>query len=366
MNILVVGDLHFKEKGIRRYQKMSEEIISVIKQHQDQIDAVVLLGDTLHKHEQSHQVPFDMANNFIIDISNLKHVYLIIGNHDMINNSIFLTDKHFFNPLKRLPNITVVDYPTEALIKGNKIALIPYVYPGRFFEALEKLPISFKDYRVIFGHQEIYNAKMGAIRSDTGDKWLSEYPLLISGHIHEHDILQPNMIYTGTPIQHTFGDNPNKGIFLFSFPECEDGYTMKKITLNVPIKKIFKMNAEEVTHFDAPEGLDAKIIIKDTIEAFNALIKKGFIEDLESKNITVVHENTDNVDKSEFCYIPKEERKNFRRILYDEIKDDPSLKEAFIRTFGIIDDDHREPISDHQEPLEKKDQRKKKIIKIKQ
>lgn len=170
MSLLIIGDLHFKERGVKRYSKMTQEILEYISKNSSEIDGVILLGDILHKHEQSHQVPFDMACNFILEVSKLKQVFCIIGNHDLVNNSCFLTDKHFFNPLKNLPNIEIIDTPKEFDIDFLKIGLIPYVYPGRFHEAISKLPNDISKYNAIFAHQEIYQCKMGAIRSQVGDK----------------------------------------------------------------------------------------------------------------------------------------------------------------------------------------------------
>lgn len=113
------------------------------------------------------------------------------------------------------------------------------------------------------------------------------------------------------------------------------------------------MNADEALMFDMSEGVaDIKIVIKDSIECFNSLIKKGVIEELESRNVTVVHENIEQHTEKDFYCLTKEEKRNFRRIIYEEVRDDPLLSNTFVRIFGTID--------------ETPQKKKKKIIKIKQ
>ena len=49
------------------------------------------------------------ANSFLIDLSKLRKTYVLIGNHDRINNNVFLTDEHPFTGLKGETNIVIVD-----------------------------------------------------------------------------------------------------------------------------------------------------------------------------------------------------------------------------------------------------------------
>jgi len=86
-------------------------------------------------------------------------------------------------------------------------------------EALQTIENPYNDVTCYFAHQEIIGAKMGAIVSKEGDVWPAENSLMISGHIHDYDMLQPNMIYTGTPLMHGVGDKDDKTVSMFTFDE---------------------------------------------------------------------------------------------------------------------------------------------------
>lgn len=290
IRILLIGDPHFKEKGIKRYKQMSEDICKYAYEKKPHL--IVILGDTLHKHESAHEAAFNMAYDMIIELSRAHEVVLLIGNHDYCNNQQFLTDKHFFNPLKKIANITVVDKPTHIEKLGFSFGFCPYVYPGRFHEALstyftaEKL----REQDIIFAHQEILGVQMGSIKSEIGDPWPSDYPFLICGHIHEYNELQDNVIYVGTPIQHNFGDGSNKGIYLLHLDE--ESYEFERLQLNVPLKKVIRTTADKVKNLKVPENAEVKVVISCTISEYSKLERLGIIEDLENRNVVVVHEDS--------------------------------------------------------------------------
>ena len=74
----------------------------------------------------------------------------------------------------------------------------------------------------IFAHQEFRGCKMGKEISK-GDEWNAEYPLVISGHIHDYQIVGKNILYPGSSIQHTYTETHNKRIWLVDWDkECEN------------------------------------------------------------------------------------------------------------------------------------------------
>lgn len=106
--------------------------------------------------------------------------------------------------------------------KVRRVAFCPYVPPGRFAEALGLLPCSLDSINLIFAHQEFRNAKLGAFLSETGDEWPVTNPYVVSGHIHQYDLLQPNLLYVGTPLQLAFADSDKKVLLamdLFNEPD---------------------------------------------------------------------------------------------------------------------------------------------------
>ena len=111
--ILCLGDLHFSSSTVTHTDILHEQIISKIIPHIGTNLKVVLLGDILHNHEKIFTTSFNRALNFIRDICehpNVSKVYLHIGNHNLINNTQFLTDNHPFNACKNWNKLIVVDH----------------------------------------------------------------------------------------------------------------------------------------------------------------------------------------------------------------------------------------------------------------
>lgn len=327
--VLTIGDPHFKSRGISRYQSMSDEIIK----HATYVrpDAIVILGDTLHTHESANQKPFNMACNMIRELSRISLTIVLIGNHDYKNNTAYLSDEHFFNPLKHWDNVIIVDKAMDIQIGKYTFAACPYVYPGRFMEALSThfTEDTLRQCRAVFGHQEIRNVQMGSIKSEIGDIWEDDLPLLITGHIHEYCDLKHNVIYTGTPIQHCYGDGTDKGIYVFTFSDTN--FEMQQIVLDVPMKRIYKVTIDEFEALELDANVEAKIIVQCTPEEYRSAEKSGLIQWFRDQGATVIHEDT-----TKRTSIPSvSPSKPFLEIVYDQIKQDKQLVDVYADIFTI-------------------------------
>ena len=182
LKVIVIGDQHFKIDNVQEVDIFISKITSLIKEKKP--DFIVLLGDLLDTHERIHSVPLNRAYKFIDNMRNISKTYILVGNHDMSDNQQFMTDNHWLNGLKEWNNVVVVDKIISDVIGHKKFIFCPYVYVGRFEEALNLLDTDWKDSQCIFAHQEFYGCKMGAFNSIDGDKWDLENPQVISGHIH--------------------------------------------------------------------------------------------------------------------------------------------------------------------------------------
>ncbi len=227
LRILAVGDPHFKENNAATTTVMTQGIVELVAAHTP--DLIVVLGDILHDHEHGIASVFQRACQFLSRLCALKPVVLLIGNHDLANNQVDLSqpvtcqcgstacicaaEAHFFGALKRWANLTVVDRPQLLTIKGRTLGLTPYLPPGRLHEYVQAHP-TWQELDLVFAHQTIAGCKHGAIYPDDGDEWLTNWPVLISGHIHEAQRVGTNVYYCGTPVQHTFGDDRNKAVSL--------------------------------------------------------------------------------------------------------------------------------------------------------
>lgn len=226
--ILFIGDVHIKHSNVQDLQILQDTITTC------DYDISVVAGDVLDTHEKVDVQLMNRAYDLIKCLKKKSKTYILVGNHDYINNQQFLTDNHWMNGMKEWSNVVVVDYP----LKIDNVIFIPYVFPGRFVEALSKLD-DWKMAQVIFAHQEIRGCKMGAFISTDGDEWLEEWPLVISGHIHERQNHQKNVLYPGSIFTHAFGSsehNPSVSIFQL------DPFAETRTSLTIKIKKTLCLN----------------------------------------------------------------------------------------------------------------------------
>lgn len=236
-NILFIGDLHFKVNNNDVTDIFIEKTLEVLSEKKKIFNNKLLCvigGDILDTHERLHQTPYNKAIDFIKKIKVICPLVILVGNHDYENNQQFLTNKHWMNPLKEWENVFIAD----KVLSIKDFLFVPYVPPGKFLEALDTyIEKDWRDSKCIFAHQEFRGCKMSEnIISDTGDKWPEHYPMVISGHIHKAHRPQKNIIYPGSIIQHSFGEQNNEtGLLFIDFEEEDDAMKFQKIQLAIPI-----------------------------------------------------------------------------------------------------------------------------------
>lgn len=318
MKILFIGDPHIKQDNNEEVDILILEIDRICSE--EKFDAIIIGGDVMHYHERLFTQPLNKSLEFIKKLSTIAFTYVMVGNHDYINNSQFLTDNHWMNALKYWENVKIIDQVFE----DSLFMICPYVSPGRFIEALETRTKNWKDKKIIFAHQEFKGCKMGAIVSMDGDEWSDEYPQVVSGHIHDNQRIS-NIYYPGTPLQHSFGDSDTR--VLCSIEIGESSVDITDIPLNVPRKRIVSSNIKDIkdvkeTNHNTKIKLDASPeefkLFKDTKE-YKDLIEKGVKIQLQKKKEKI--ENVQ-VDVSNFAQllemIVKNDEPDVKK-LYDEI-----------------------------------------------
>lgn len=287
--ILCIGDPHFQISNVETTTLFIEKVKNIITERKPNL--VVVLGDLLHTHETQHTTPLNKAYQFINEIRQLSLVYVIVGNHDLCNNSQFLTSNHWMNAMKQWSNVVIVDTTTSITLEQNKIVMVPYVPPGRFKEALCVLEEEkeWSKASLIMAHQEFYGCKMGAIVSTTGDLWDKNYPLVISGHIHDKQSPQTNIYYTGSAMQHAFGESPHKSLLMV---EMDKGEIVKReeLLLGLPKKKIVYLDTGDLKSFKLKKNNtdQIKLTVTGSHHEFKALKKTKRFKDLISEGVKIV------------------------------------------------------------------------------
>lgn len=371
MKILCIGDPHFRTNNAMDTDALCKRVLEKIESIRPRF--VVVLGDVLDRHETIHVSPLERATRFLKLISEKTELYVLIGNHDRPNNSTFLTVEHPFTALKYWPHTYVVDSTLDKVIDGHRFVFVPYVYPGRFFEALtyshvlsdrpktdfleneekkeknreetaievigkavgfqvkeEKKKEIWKDDYImqqlslpqpiaaLFAHQEFKGAKMGAITSEIGDVWLSHYPFMMSGHIHEYDELQPNLIYSGTAYYTNWGETHSKSISLLHL-EDENRVKHERIDMKLPKKQLIHIDANAISEYEPPKGDQMKIIISGTFAEIRAAMKSSKMKQWKEDGIIVCVKEKNVEDETERGK-KQNEYKTFQQLLSERVQ----------------------------------------------
>jgi DNA repair exonuclease SbcCD nuclease subunit len=325
MNILCVGDPHIKVDNLHMIDLLEQQLLAVIQTHAPNF--VVLLGDLLHHHEKLYTLALNRAYTFIDRVRQLVPVYILVGNHDYISNQIFLGTDHWMNSLKQWKNVTIVDH----VLREGDCVFLPFVPPGRFIEALETLP-DWKTARYIFAHQEFYGCSMNAITSNEGDKWDLSFPQVVSGHIHDRQTVQANIYYTGSSLQHSFGETSKKSLLLIQNTKFVELY------LDFPRKRSIQCTLHELELNENEYDEHTRFVVRGQFEEFKLFQKSARYRDLvkngskvvfkPEESITVVETETDFAVALSDAMMSKRDEvlySVFQKVVYDKDVDEESI-----------------------------------------
>jgi DNA repair exonuclease SbcCD nuclease subunit len=291
MRILAIGDQHFTTKNIKEIETFIDVVTGIAEECKP--DLIVLLGDLLHTHEKIHTVPLNKAYTFIKKMRDIALTYVIVGNHDYINASQFLSDNHWLNSLKEWPNVVVVDKVVTYQVDDDLLVFSPYVEPERFLDAMNTID-NWRDASVIFCHQEFYGCNMNGNYVSNQGKWDLSFPQVVSGHIHTKQHLQKNIYYTGSSMETEWKDvegneNSYNTIAVLSVENKKMTIEEKEIRLHRKLKVHLKI--EDLESFVIPEE-NAEDQIRLQIsgipyEEFNTLKQTTKYKELIEKDIKV-------------------------------------------------------------------------------
>lgn len=287
MSILCVGDVHIKPTNTHLVDALESQLLEIMGR--EAVSVVVLLGDLLDTFEKIHTQALNRAYTLIHTLRSRAQVFILVGNHDLINNQQFLSTQHWMNGLKDWNSVTVVDTVHTLEHHGLRLVFVPYVPVQRFTEALDTVDAwSTADY--IFAHQEFQGSKMGAIVSTHGDAWPLEAPMVVSGHIHDYQRPQGNVLYIGASIQNNFGDQTDPRVL------CIQGRQRIEIPLRLPKKKTVYSTIEDVKDLDTTQWVTdqnidtVRIVVRGDYEQFKTFLKSPQYETLvSSQKCKIVH-----------------------------------------------------------------------------
>lgn len=305
LKALVIGDTHFKTERLIEGKEFVEKIIGIASEHKP--DFIILLGDILDRHEIVEVEAHNLVEILFDKLSKVCIVYVLMGNHDLINGQQFLTDKHIFGPFKKWQNIVIVDKPISVDIKDKTFVFAPYVPPGKFIAALDTLIIqgnhNWEISDCIFAHQEFKGCKMNSCTSINGDEWNEDYPLVISGHIHNSQKVGDNIVYTGSSMQQYYTESYKKYVWMMIWNEEDTKPEMKKLNLNMKTMRLMSMTIEELLGKEKSNKFleilkkhDIKIEVKCSNSEFGNFQRTKFYSNLKfNHKVKIIHKRPNTI-----------------------------------------------------------------------
>lgn len=351
----VIGDPHFKHTNLDDMEEFSNKTIEIAERLKPTF--IVILGDTLDTHEIIRIEPRDAAEAWIEKLTQISEVFLLIGNHDMANPNEFLTKKHAFNSMKRWSAVEkgrlhIVDRPICKEFQDKTFVMCPYVPPGRFKEALDELckeGITWDLADCIFSHQQFKGGHQGAYEITDGDEWDEDYPHVINGHFHNEEIINKNIHVVGTPIQHSYGDSPDKKVWFLKFDDKDEDlpFSIEKFSLGIKTKKTHIIDIEDVHSFklDMLKKYDVKLKIQGepeqiqifkTTETYKKLLNtKGLKLSFEKKK-----EDNEDITTEIDIQGPCREEVSYLGVLQKIVEKKPdSVKEMYKEIVGSVEEE---------------------------
>lgn len=291
LRCLVIGDPHIQKRHLSRVEKMINEIVRVARETEP--DIIIVLGDILHTHSKIDEILQNMAYDFLEELGRIRPTYVLIGNHDRINNSDNQSPIHPFrglefgtqlreqissNPdltldLSRIPSVTVAWEILDKTIHGFRILFAPYVPDGEFHTALSRIPDPYEA-DCIFAHQMILGCKLNfGYVAETGDEWPPDAPMVFSGHVHGYQLVKDNWLYIGAPIQHDYDDANNRALSMLTFTRNEKSFDWKeeRLPLKVPTLVQQEIAIAELDDVIVPPNCHLKLKVIGTTAEFKAV-----------------------------------------------------------------------------------------------
>lgn len=278
MKILIVGDIHVKTNNLDQIERLHQIIIEKVNKLIP--DFVVFLGDVLDYHEKIITPCLNKACDLIKAVSSLCKLYVLVGNHDYISNTQFLSQNHWMNALKQWNNVVIVD---KVIVHGQ-YTFCPYVYPGRLVEALETNP-DYLNSKILFCHQEFRGCDMGVVVSESGDEYntLENFKYIISGHIHDSQWLSNKVFYVGAPLQHAFSESDKRVLCLL------DNDELSEVPIHVHEKRTLKVSIEDCIKLDISNSntVSWRVVINCTPSESKSFRKTSKYKQL-AKNVKII------------------------------------------------------------------------------
>ena len=267
-NAAVIADIHFGAiKPEQLYTELKESFLDFIKDKY--LDMIVIAGDFFNSiislNSQSALKAFKFMRELveICEKNEIKYVRIIEGTLSHDNLQILNFQNYESNKKVDFKVITTVR--EESLSNGLNILYLPEEYmedPISYYKDYICKPSKYYDF--IFGHGMF---KETSFVKDDSESMISKAPIwdskflssickgpIFFGHIHTSQIIRKNIYYTGSFSRWVYGQEEDKGFYIFTY-HMETGkylteFIVNKLARRFDTTKVFLERALETQTVD--------------------------------------------------------------------------------------------------------------------
>ena len=270
MSILLFSDLHLDQW--RQFSSVNENGFSTRLLEQirvihkvceiavtENVSDIIFLGDLFNSQGESlPKVVYNAAFHCLQELSKVKPLYIIVGNHDMYRKM------HILSSYQEIRNVTIVDRPMFINRGGYQIDLVPWE---------QQMKVKSRG-DILLGHCEVVGTNMGNAISKVGynPEEFEGYSRIYLGHFHTRQHFNvpkcQEAMYIGSVMQNNYSDtDENKGITILNTAD-----THSKL-LPILSPRFLKSEVSSKTGIDSFTGM-----VNSTSDYYRLVVRNSKLE----------------------------------------------------------------------------------------
>lgn len=261
------------------------------------IKTIIHMGDAFDNRKSIDFWGLEWTRRVILEPLRDYDVHMIIGNHDIfLRNSTEINSPSLL--LRDYPNIKTYSSPTNTVIDGVNMTLIPWICSENYDETMKVIEKSKS--KIALGHLELngFRVNPNMTMEDHGLNSIifDKFERVYSGHYHTRSD-NGKIFYLGNPYEMYWSDvNDTRGFHIL------DTKTLEHTPINNPYRMFYNIYYEDTPHqlFDATqyENKIVKVIVrkKSKQKDFDKFVDKLYTAKVQELKIIENFEIQESVD----------------------------------------------------------------------
>jgi len=240
MRILVTADIHFGYPNRLEDNIWTMNSISAYAD-ENNIEKIICLGDFFHNRDH---LTIDVLNAVHLFFKSAKQEWIIFpGNHDMFMKTSWKINS--IRPLEKYA--TTYNEVSSFKLDDRNFIIVPFIhYEQEYMETIRELENKYPEDSILLTHIGVNNAVNNScfLLKNWSNVNLSniKFSLVLSGHFHNHQIIDDKICYPGSPIPFRFDegmvphgfldvDTNNLNVNFINFREIRDDCPYDFVTI---------------------------------------------------------------------------------------------------------------------------------------